>query len=131
MKTKIGERLKEIRSDKGLTQMQMAQLLGIDDSVYSSLERNQSQATFDAIVGYAAKLKVPVQDFFPELTNFTTNNHHNLGCGGSIVFGDVHYHFYGEGTEMYMNKEMNDLKRHLELLKEQNQLLRDQLDEQK
>lgn len=43
----IGERLRELREQKGLNQKQLAQVAGLDDALISHLERNRRGVTMD------------------------------------------------------------------------------------
>lgn len=59
---KFGERLKELRTAKGMSQMQLAQAVGISQSAIAKWELGKTEPTASAIVRLAA--------FFCESTDY-------------------------------------------------------------
>lgn len=90
MKTRIGHRLLQVREERKLSQTEMADLLGLSQSSYSRLERNEATVELEDMVRYAKTLGVPVQDFLPETLNVHYENHQGHG-GPNMIFGDYYY----------------------------------------
>jgi transcriptional regulator with XRE-family HTH domain len=61
----LGERIREIREARGLTQRQVAGRLEIDDYYVSRLENNHINPTLATLQRLARALEVDVRDFFP------------------------------------------------------------------
>ena len=55
--------LKEIRKSKGMTQAQMAELLGISRPAYTQIE-NGRRPSFRAAVDFSRQLGVSIEDLF-------------------------------------------------------------------
>ena len=64
LKQKFGQRLKEIRQTKNMTQFQLAELVGIDEKHLSYIERGGSLPKADLIEKFAQVLNVDETDFF-------------------------------------------------------------------
>jgi transcriptional regulator with XRE-family HTH domain len=67
MKTKqlsLGERVKEIRKQKGLTQDQVAEAAGIDPKSLSRIECNRFNPAIDTLHALAVALDVDIREFF-------------------------------------------------------------------
>jgi transcriptional regulator with XRE-family HTH domain len=63
----FGERLKQIRTDKGLTQPQFAQVAGIEQSYLSKLENDKSVPSADMFTTILAGLKMDAVTFLSEV----------------------------------------------------------------
>ena len=61
-------RLKELRKSKGLTQVQMQMLTGIDQSDYSKIENGKRYYTFEQCKRIATALNTSM-DYLAELTD--------------------------------------------------------------
>ena len=61
-------RLKDLRKEKGYTQIQMQHLTGIDQSDYSKIENGKRYYTFEQCRKIAAALGTSM-DYLAELTN--------------------------------------------------------------
>lgn len=72
----IGNRLKQLRKEKGVTQKQIATYLGIKQNSYSQYENGDRELGLETISKIAKYYKVAVQDFFisPEIKH----NYENL-----------------------------------------------------
>ena len=64
LKTKFGLRLKIIRTDRGLTQEQLAELLDVTIDTISKMERGVHGPRFELLERIARALKTPVHAFF-------------------------------------------------------------------
>jgi transcriptional regulator with XRE-family HTH domain len=91
----IGYKIKKIRDDRQLSQSEMAELLGISQSAYSRLERDETPVVLNELVRYAKTLNVPIQEFLPDTLNIQSVNDHGHG-GPNIVMGDFHYYQNGD-----------------------------------
>lgn len=117
MKLRVGTKLNLIRTEKMLSQDQIADLLGLSTSAYSRLERNETAVDIDNLTRYSKLLDVPIHEFLPE--TFQINNN-NSGQGG-LVFGNFYY--YASGSEQIsvlhekiskLEDENMELKKHIE-----------------
>lgn len=63
MKT-FGERLKEIRLDKGETQVEVAKALNILSICYLHYEKNQREAPYNILIGIAKHFNVSLDYLF-------------------------------------------------------------------
>ena len=124
MKTRIGNKLLVIREERKLSQQDMSEILGVSQSSYARIERNETSVDFEKIVSFANNLNVPVQELLPE-TLTITNNNHNSGNGGGIIFGNQYFF----GTNQTGNTQ--DLNQRLELLKAEIKILEDILNQEK
>jgi transcriptional regulator with XRE-family HTH domain len=59
MNIQIGERIKQLRQEKNLTQQQMADTLGIDRSNYSKYELGKLEINNEMLVQLAKYFNVP------------------------------------------------------------------------
>jgi transcriptional regulator with XRE-family HTH domain len=107
MKLRIGTKLLAIREDRNMTQLDMADLLGIPDSTYARYERNETQIDYNKLVTFAEKLKVPVQELLPDTVSITNNS---TGNGGSVVFGNQYFYFGDNDENQTLLKENKELK---------------------
>ena len=60
----IGIRLRELRKLKGLNQVKMADLAGVNSKYYSEIERGQRNVTIKVLEKIAKKLDVSLADLF-------------------------------------------------------------------
>lgn len=90
MKLRLGQRLLAIRNDRQLTQAEMSELLGVSQSAYSRIERNESSVDIEDVMRFSKILQVPVQEFLPETMSVHYENHQGQG-GPNLIFGDFHY----------------------------------------
>jgi transcriptional regulator with XRE-family HTH domain len=91
MKLRLGQRLLTIRNDRQLTQAEMSDLIGVSQSAYSRIERNESSVDIEDVMRFSKILQVPVQEFLPETMSIHYENHQGQG-GPNLIFGDYHYH---------------------------------------
>jgi len=61
---KLGENLKKIRTRKNVTQVEIANILGVDRSFVSNIENGKNNPTLSTITNLAKALKVPVDELF-------------------------------------------------------------------
>jgi transcriptional regulator with XRE-family HTH domain len=121
---KIGSRLFTARTDKKLSQEDMAKLLNVSQSAYSRFERNEVAVDFEQLTAFAKTLQIPLQDFFPENMSVHCENHQ--GKVGILV---GNFYSYGEcniGEQLALkDKENALLKEEIKNLKNDIQELKD------
>lgn len=83
-----GSKIKRIREQKGLTQENMADQLGMSQSNYNKIESDKKKAlSWDTIQQIAQALDVDVTEFQEEdcKINITNHQHSDYSSGGGIV----------------------------------------------
>jgi transcriptional regulator with XRE-family HTH domain len=60
----LGDRIKQLRKQQGLTQDQVAEAAGIDSKSLSRIECNRFKPAIDTLQALAVALDIPIQDFF-------------------------------------------------------------------
>jgi transcriptional regulator with XRE-family HTH domain len=103
LKLKIGERLKRLRTDKGLTQKGLAAAVsgGLDYTYIGKIERGEQLPSLKILVKISEALSVPLGSFFPDETIATI-------CDGSTAEQDYRVR----------NEKRNGLYEALELVRE-------------
>ena len=66
IKQRFGKKLKELRTEKGLSQEQLANDAGIDRTYLPGIEKGERNVSLEIIEKLAKALKVKVKDFFDE-----------------------------------------------------------------
>lgn len=120
MKIKVGNKLMTIREERKLNQAEMADLLGLSQSAYGRIERNETSPDLDQLVDFSQKLNVPIQDFLPD--TFSIHNNHNGGQAG-IIFGTFNYYTDKNAELLKFESENKIQKQEILFLKEQIKLL--------
>ena len=67
----LGTRLKELRTKRGLSQTELAKLVGVTPSTISQVESNQIYPSLPALIKMAEILSVEVSSFFKELEDIS------------------------------------------------------------
>jgi len=62
----LSERIRQLRIEKGLTQIDVASKMGIDDSSYRKIESGRTNPTSRTLYKLAVALDVSVAELFPE-----------------------------------------------------------------
>jgi transcriptional regulator with XRE-family HTH domain len=62
----LGDRIRQIRKQKGLTQDQVAEAAGIDSKSLSRIECNRFNPAIDTLQALAVALDVGIKDFFDQ-----------------------------------------------------------------
>lgn len=62
---RIGKKLKEIRLDKGLTQVELAKKADLNSNYYAKIERGEVKPSPEVYEKIAKALKVTAADIFP------------------------------------------------------------------
>lgn len=101
MKKTFGQKLRQVRIDKELTQETLAGMLGISTTAYCKIEQDKSpHVGLERITAIAEVLDIPIWELFSmgEGVYYITNNQHNNP--NSMV---VHWHGNHESMQMHTN----------------------------
>jgi transcriptional regulator with XRE-family HTH domain len=60
----VGDRVRDIRKSKGLTQQKLAELSNLDDAYIGSVERGERNFSIDSLEKIVVALKVQPSEFF-------------------------------------------------------------------
>ncbi len=66
IKEKIGIKLKEFRTNKGLSQEKLAHLADLDRTYIPDIEKGERNISIVVLEKLATALNIPIQDFFNE-----------------------------------------------------------------
>jgi transcriptional regulator with XRE-family HTH domain len=119
MKLKVGNKLLAIREERKLNQAEMSELLNMSVSAYQRLERSETFANYEQIMGFSKILEVPIQEFLPD--TITLNNTNNQHGQGGIIFGNIYNNYNYSDQEI--NKALEGKNNEIEFLKEKISLL--------
>ena len=64
---KIGEKIKELRQEKGLSQMQLSKLIGVSQKAVDYWERNVNEPKASYIIAIVRIFDITFDEFFAEL----------------------------------------------------------------
>lgn len=64
LRNSVGDRIRDIRKAKGLTQQQLAELSNLDDAYIGSVERGERNFSMDSLEKIVTALKVHPSEFF-------------------------------------------------------------------
>lgn len=64
---KIGERIKELRIENGLSQMQLAKLIGVSQKAIDYWERNVNEPKASYIIALVNTFSVSFDEFFADI----------------------------------------------------------------
>lgn len=118
-----GEKIKELREQKRISQEVMAEKLHISQSAYSKYESNQVQVSVDMLLRIAETLEVSPMEILKKEGN--TINFHN-GSTSSISNGALIIEsFYNHSKELFdtalqaKDQVINSLQEQVKMLKEE------------
>lgn len=80
MKSKIGQRLKDLRKSKGMTQEQGADYLSISQSSYARIENGESQSWVNYLDKICELFKIEIEDLLKK-DKVIINNNQQGGVG--------------------------------------------------
>lgn len=118
---KVLEKIKEARKEKGLSQENMAQELGISQSAYTNLEKNESKITVERLLRISTILDKPIYHFF----DVNPNTLYNPSFSDNAIGGHIE-HLYQENKNTYQ-KLVKSYEEHIQNLKEEIAFLRERL----
>ncbi len=111
---KIGNNLRKIRTERGLKQENMADLLGLSQSGYNKIERNLHDVNQDKLEFFAEKLEVKKEDLLELDTKYIQEVHNN---NNTVDKQGQNLHFYSY-NENLTNELIASLKNQVKLLEE-------------
>lgn len=111
----IGQKIKKLRELKNLTQMHMAQQLGVTQSAYSKIELGESEVTYKRLERISEVLEMKPEEVisFNESMVFNVMNNQN----GGNVFGDINNSISDTERKLYQD-QIDLLKAEVAHLKE-------------
>lgn len=90
MDIKIGTKLRQIRHQKGLSQENIADELGISQKTYSKIELNQAALNVERLTQIAAIFEMEPWELLAPEGSFTSHNHNQQGGNASsLVISDT------------------------------------------
>ena len=98
----IGQKIKKLRELKNLTQMHMAQQLGVTQSAYSKIELGESEVTYKRLERISEVLEMKPEEVisFNESMVFNVMNNQN----GGNVFGDINNSISDTERKLYRDQ---------------------------
>lgn len=66
----IGQRIKKLRKERGYTQQQFSEIIGLSTNYLSDIERGRSSARLDKLVTIINSLECSADDVFADVTKF-------------------------------------------------------------
>ena len=111
----IGQKIKKLRELKNLTQMHMAQQLGVTQSAYSKMELGESEVTYKRLEKISEVIEMKPEEVisFNESMVFNVMNNQN----GGNVFGDINNSISDTERKLYQD-QIDLLKAEVAHLKE-------------
>lgn len=64
---KIGEKIKELRIERGLSQMQLGKLIGVSQKAVDYWERNVNEPKASYIIALVKTFEISFDEFFAEI----------------------------------------------------------------
>ena len=64
---KIGEKIKELRIERGLSQMQLGKLIGVSQKAVDYWERNVNEPKASYIIALVKTFEISFDEFFTEI----------------------------------------------------------------
>ena len=108
---KLGEKIKQIRTSRGLTQQHIANELGVARNTISQWENNERNMSADQLIRYAQIVKVPLdffnnksqdENFFAAMQNLTAffNSENVSSADKDTAYQDI-MRLYLKSKEMF------------------------------
>ncbi|MDR0830323.1 MAG: helix-turn-helix transcriptional regulator [Prevotellaceae bacterium] len=96
LQTQVVAKIKRLRHEKGISQVQMADFLNVDKSVYARLELGQIDNWAKYLENILNIFEISPDKFFEDIgSNIVINNNNSHGGNGNVV------HLYAENREIY------------------------------
>lgn len=80
----IATNIKSLRKSKGLSQLDVAEAIGINASVYSRIESGDVMASHDKLHNLSKLFRVPIEKFFEGLGSNIQNNYDNAQVNSNV-----------------------------------------------
>jgi transcriptional regulator with XRE-family HTH domain len=119
MKIRIGNRLLQARETKDYNQTEMSNFLGISQSAYSRIERNEVGVDIEEVANFSKKLQIPIQEFLPETTSIHSTSQGNQN-GQGLVLGNIYNYNYADKDETtkQLQADLDKAQQEVSFLKE-------------
>ncbi|QEH69759.1 helix-turn-helix domain-containing protein [Cellulosilyticum sp. WCF-2] len=105
----IGQKIKKLRENKGLSQKALGELAGISDSIISAYEKDRKKPGRDTVIKLAAVLNVDVNYLVnDEVEALTQRDKKDIAKTLDKVMGDL-----SEGGALFYGNEMSDTDKEL------------------
>jgi transcriptional regulator with XRE-family HTH domain len=96
--TQIVTKIKRLRHEKGITQVQIAEMLNVDKSVYARLELGQTDSWAKYLGALLDIFNITPNKFFEDIGTGVVINNDNCPCGGWNANIE---NMYAENHEIY------------------------------
>ena len=106
----IGEEIRRIRKELGLTQKELAAKIGLATGTIQQYELNKRSPSLNQIIKIADVLDIPILEFFPSANNELTRYIYEQGfCESQDELRDLGYCFSKSENEIVIKfKKLND-----------------------
>ena len=102
----LGQRVRQFRVDKGLTQNALALLSGLSHSSLSKIENNQLSPTFETILKIISGLNIDISDLLTFAQNQTPRTRHGFTRKGKGKIHETENYIYETLCNNIINKKM-------------------------
>ena len=102
----LGQRVRQFRVDKGLTQNALAELSGLSHSALSKIENNQLSPTFETILKIISGLNIDISDLLTSTENQTPRTRHGFTRKGKGKIHETDNYIYETLCNGIVNKKM-------------------------
>ncbi len=126
MNTKVGEKIRLKRENKGYSREEMAEKLNISRSAYARIERGETNSWINHIDKLSEELDIKLEDLLANSDNHITTNQDNASAVQNNTHNDTHItinQISEKIIELYeerlkeKDEIINQLKETIELLK--------------
>ena len=102
----LGQRVRQFRVDKGLTQNDLAELSGLSHSALSKIENNQLSPTFETILKIIGGLNIDISDLLTSIQNETPRTRQVFTRKGKGKIHETENYLYETLCNEIINKKM-------------------------
>lgn len=79
----FSDRLRKLRREKGVSQLQMAEAIGLSRTGYAEIEHGVAVKTYKKLPAIAKSLGCRIDDLFPEMDDCKDDDLNDLDFGGN------------------------------------------------
>jgi len=97
LQTQITTKIKRLRQQKGFSQLQMANLLNIEETAYSRLEKGKTYTWAKYLEELLKIFEISPDKFFEDISSNVVINNNNCATGGYTIIENLHT----ENREVY------------------------------
>ena len=115
LRKSIGKKLKKFRNDKGFTQKELGDMIGVQNNSISAYERGAASLGQDLLYSLANCLDVNVDDFFPEQEHKTNDLERALKMTDGLNIKDMA--FLNKLIEKTLSLDEEEREKFLESIK--------------